>query len=139
MIKKFIALSLAVLVMASHMVSTYALTNSTNLSGTDNGVTGEIGYTASDPNYKTFWASTSAVSENQIFGYIYADILLENADNDAYIKSNWADGHRLHSLQTTASVTYGHAERVKVTGTHIAGNSETNLRANFSIHKTFAM
>lgn len=139
MIKKFIALSLAVLVMASHMVSAYALTANTTYNWTENGVTGEIGYILGNPNYKTFYASTSAEREFQTYGYIYARILLENADDKAFIKDNYADGHNLHLVQTTASVTYGHATRVRVTGFHKAGSSENDLRAEFAVRSIYTM
>lgn len=145
MIKKFIALSLAVLVMASHMVSAYAADPDADLpvystaNKTVNEVIGNIDSRASDPNYKTFWASTSAPGKTQTYGYIYVRILLESAEDNTKFADKYADGHNLHLVERDAAVNYGFTTHTRLTSTHKAGSSENNLKAAFRLRKVYAM
>lgn len=135
MFKKIIALSLAVLVMASHMVSVYATDHLTD-NWTENGVTGKIYYTLGDPNYRTFWASTSA---NGRRGYISASVLLESAETNAYISSNYADGHNLNYVDTFAYVDYGRTVSVRVRSTHQVGSSDNDITTSFGLIKVYIL
>ena len=136
MIKKFIALSLAVFVMASHMVSAYALTDHYTDTWTENKVTGKIYYTLGNPNYRTFWASTSA---DRRYGYISASILLESAETNAFISKNEAYGHNLDYADTYAYVNYGQTVTVRVTSTHEAGSSKGDITTAFRLIKVYAL
>ena len=135
MIKKFIALSLAVLVMASNMVPAYAALYETD-NHTENGVTGKIYYTLGNPNYRTYWASTSADKRK---GYISVSILIENAGNNAFISKNEAYGHNLDYADTYAYVNYGQAISVRVSSTHQAGSSKSNLTTDFGMYKVYIL
>lgn len=136
MIKKFIALSLAVLVMASHMVSAYALTPHLTDNWTENGVTGKIYPRSTNPNYKTFWASTKA---DRRYGFISVDILLESAETNAYISSKDANGHNLDYVDVSASVNYGHDLNVRVTSEHKTGSSNNDITTDFILIKIYPL
>ena len=138
MIKKFIALATAVLVMASLSVSAFARPTYYTDERTENGVTGKIYYEADNAYYRRFYASTSA---NSRLGYIYAGVLLENSLNNAYIGSDNASGHNIASVDAFDTASYGTVTYVRVTGTHQggSGSSEDEMKINFDLCKIFVM
>ena len=143
MIKKFIALSLAVLVMASNMVSAYAaydipdvpMHNSTN-QWTENKVTGAIKPYPHDSHFQTFIASTKA---NKRYDYISAQIFLEDAETNASIATKEAYGVNLDSADVEADVTYGYNTYVRVTGISRVGSSKSNITTEFGVRNIFKL
>lgn len=129
--------------MASHMVSAYAYTmpsgitiHSSTSEWTENGVTGKIYPSPNNPNYQTFYASTTA---DRRYGYIYAEIFLEDAETNANIATKKAYGSNLDSVDVYANVTYGYNTYVRVTGIHKVGSSESNITTAFGTRNIYKL
>ena len=117
MIKKFLALSLAVLAMASHMT-------------TENKVIGKIYPDPNSSNDRTFYASTKA---DERCNYISAQIFLGDAENNADIATYKANGHNLDYVDVPAHVTGSNPAYVRVTGIHQVSSSDNNITADFGL------
>ena len=136
MSKKFIALSLAVLAMASHMVSAYAhdipkvtIYKSTG-QWTGNKVIGKIYPDPNSSNDQTFYASAKA---DKRCNYIYTQIFLEDAETNADIATHMAYGHSMDYIDVPAHVTDGNHTYVRVTGIHQVSSSDNNITADFGL------
>lgn len=97
---------------------------------------GKIYYKLNSEYCKSFYASTG---KNSNAGYIYADVLLENAFDNAEIGSAYACVRNMDSVDTHVDAQYGTVQQVMVIGTHKSGYSDDELQCEFHLHKLFEM